>query len=159
MYTFYLYKCKSTVPMLQACLFEQKKMTVRLFGWLQLLLFWNIHWRQCKYCKLIYGHLGLSFFETNTMIKLNQPLHQRTRQPVGGTDGSSGRAKHPWVFMLLIFFSFVKDKIKIGYKLLLCAFFCPLQLELFAQGGDVPETIGVNCHFLGRFQNPAPAIL
>ena len=43
--------------------------------------------------------------------------------------------------MLLIFFSFVKDKIKIGYKLLLCAFFCPLQLELLAQGGDVPETI------------------
>ena len=26
-------------------------------------------------------------------------------------------------------------------KLLLCAFFCPLQLELLAQGGDVPETI------------------
>ena len=28
---------------------------------------------------------------------------------------------------------------KENLKLLLCAFFCPLKLELFAQGGDIPD--------------------
>ena len=130
-------------------------MTVRLFGPLRPLLFWNIHWRQYKYCKSIYGHFLAWAFWTNTIIKLNQPLHRRTRQPVGGTDGSLRRAKHPWVFLIMIFFSSVTYQI-LYFKITSLCFLLSFAAGTFcSRWWCIWKDVNISSlsHCLGRFQN------